>query len=278
MAINLAGLEMKNPVTVASGTFGFGLEFADLVPLEKLGAITTKTVTIKPRKGNPQPRLMEVVNGLVNFIGLQNDGVEYFVSNYLPELKKINTSLIVNIAGESIEEYAQAADILCRQTGISAIEVNISCPNVNKGCIAFGKDPAMTKEVISAVRGSCRLPLIAKLTPNVLDILPIAKAALDGGADILSMINTVQHTTTIPGKNQAISGGLSGPTIKPTALKLIGNVRAAFPGTPIIGMGGIMNTSDAKEFFAAGANAIAVGTANFVDPQIVIGIIRDLES
>jgi dihydroorotate dehydrogenase (NAD+) catalytic subunit len=276
MAINLAGLEMKNPVTVASGTFGFGLEFADLVPLEKLGAITTKTVTIKPRKGNPQPRLMEVEHGLVNSIGLQNDGVEYFIANYLPQLKKIRTALIVNIAGETVEEYAQVADILCRQEGISAIEVNISCPNVKKGCIAFGKDPVMTKEVISAVREACNLPLIAKLTPNVPDITVIAKAALDGGAGILSMINTIQHTTTIPGKNQAMTGGLSGPTIKPTALKLIGQVRAAFPGVPIIGMGGIMGPADAKEFFAAGANAIAVGTANFVDPGIVIRIINDI--
>ena len=276
MAINLAGLEMKNPVTVASGTFGFGLEFADLVPLEKLGAITTKTVTIRPRKGNPQPRLMEVENGLVNSIGLQNDGVEYFIENYLPQLKKIKTALIVNIAGETVEEYAQTADILCRREGISAIEVNISCPNVKKGCLAFGKDPQMTKEVISSVRAVCGLPLIAKLTPNVMDITSIAKAAAEGGADILSMINTVQHTVTIPGKNQAITGGLSGPTIKPAALKLIGLVRAAIPGIPIIGMGGIMSASDAKEFFAAGANAIAVGTANFVDPRIVIGIIEEL--
>ncbi len=276
MAIILAGLEMKNQVTVASGTFGFGLEFADLVPLDKLGAITTKTVTIKPRKGNPQPRLMEVENGLVNSIGLQNDGVEYFIANYLPKLKKIKTALIVNIAGETIEEYVRTAEILCRQDGINAIEVNISCPNVKKGCIAFGKDPAMTKEVISAVRETCKLPLIAKLTPNVADITVIAKAALDGGADILSMINTVQHTTTIPGKSQAITGGLSGPTIKPNALKMISQVRAAFPGTPIIGMGGIMSASDAKEFFAAGANAIAVGTANFVDPGIVIRIIDEI--
>lgn len=276
MAINLAGLEMKNPVTVASGTFGFGLEFADLVPLEKLGAITTKTVTIKPRKGNPQPRLMEVENGLVNYIGLQNDGADYFIANYLPALRQIKTSLIVNIAGETVEEYAKTADLICQQEGISAIEVNISCPNVKKGCIAFGKDPAMTKEVISAVRDACRLPLIAKLTPNVPDITLIAESALEGGADILSMINTVQHTVTIPGKNQAISGGLSGPAIKPTALKLISRVRTAFPGTPIIGMGGIMGTGDAKEFLAAGANAVAVGTANFVDPNIVMSIIRDL--
>ncbi|MFA5103999.1 MAG: dihydroorotate dehydrogenase [Candidatus Margulisiibacteriota bacterium] len=276
MAINLAGLKMKNPVTVASGTFGFGLEFADLVPLHKLGAITTKTLTIKPRKGNPQPRLMEVENGLVNSIGLQNDGVEYFIANYLPELKKIQTSLIVNIAGETVEEYVATVEILCRQEGINAIEVNISCPNVKKGCIAFGKDPVMTKEVISAVREVCKLPLIAKLTPNVSDITVIARAALDGGADILSMINTVQHTVTIPDKNQLITGGLSGPTIKPTALRLINQVRAAFPGIPIIGMGGIMGIKDAKDFFAAGANAIAVGTANFVDPRIVIGIIDSL--
>lgn len=276
MVVKLAGLEMKNPVTVASGTFGFGLEFEDLVPLEKLGAITTKTVTIKPRKGNPQPRLMEVENGLVNSIGLQNNGVEYFIESYLPKLKEIKTSLIVNIAGENVEEYEQVARVLSGHTGISAIEVNISCPNVKKGCMVFGKDPAMTKEVISAVRKACRLPLIAKLTPNVEDITVIAKAAVEAGADILSMINTVQHTAAIPGKKQTITGGLSGPAIKPTALKLIKQVRTKLPDIPIIGMGGIMGPDDAKEFFAAGANAISVGTANFIDPKIVIEIIKSL--
>lgn len=276
MAINLAGLKMKNPVTVASGTFGFGLEFADIVPLEKLGAITTKTITIKPRVGNPQPRIVEVEGGMVNSIGLQNNGAQYFVKHYLPKLRKIKTALIVNIAGETVEEYAEVAAFLSKYKGIDALEVNISCPNVKKGCMMFGKDPVLTKEVISAVRKKTKLPLIAKLTPNVKDISVIAKAAVDGGADIISMINTVQHTAKITGTDKTLTGGLSGPAIKQTALRLIKIVRKSV-NVPIIGMGGIMNSSDAKEFFAAGADAIAVGTANFVDPGTAIRIIGELK-
>ncbi len=275
MAIDLCGLKMKNPVTVASGTFGFGLEYKDIVPIEQLGAITTKTITLKPRKGNPQPRLIEVENGLVNSIGLQNNGVEYFINTYLPELKKINTSLIVNIAGETIEDYANVASILSKESGISALEINISCPNVKKGGIAFGKDPLLTKQVISLIRKETSLPLIAKLTPNTDDILSIAKAAIDAGADILSMINTVQHTVTIPGTAKTLTAGLSGPRIKETALRLIRVVRREF-ASPIIGIGGIMNTKDAKEFFEAGCQAIAVGTANFIDPMTAINIINEI--
>ena len=275
MAVNLVGLKMKNPVTVASGTFGFGLEFIDLVPLEKLGAITTKTITINPRIGNPQPRIVEVDGGMVNSIGLQNNGAKYFVKHYLSALAKINTALIVNIAGESVEEYSQVAAFLSKFKGIDALEVNISCPNVKKGCMLFGKDPSLTKEVISAVRKRTRLPLIAKLTPNVEDISVIAKAAVEGGADIISLINTIQHTVRVPGTDKTLTGGLSGPIIKQTALKLIRIVRKTV-GVPIIGMGGIMNSSDAREFFAAGANVIAVGTANFVDPNTAIKIIKEL--
>lgn len=277
MVVNLNGLLMKNPVTVASGTFGFGLEYADLIPLKKLGAITTKTITLKPRKGNPQPRIFEVKDGVINSIGLQNDGVEYFLKNYLPKLKKIKTSLIVNIGGESIEEYVNLAKILSKQKGIDAIELNISCPNVKKGCIFFGKDPTLTKELISKVKKVCRVPLIAKLTPNVNDITTIAKSAIDGGIDIISMINTVQSSVFIPNKNTTLTGGLSGPIIKPIALKLIKKVRKKFKNIPIIGMGGIMSFSDAVKFFEAGANAIAIGTANFIDPQIIIKIINELE-
>lgn len=276
MEVNLAGLKMKTPVTVASGTFGFGLEFADLVDLNKLGAITTKTLTIKPRKGNPQPRLVEVENGLVNSIGLQNDGIQYFLDNYLPKLIKFNTSIIVNIAGETIEDYLLAIKALKGVKGIHAIEVNISCPNVEKGCMLFGKDPSLTKEVISIVRKETSLPLSAKLTPNVDDIVPVAKAAVEAGADIISMINTVQTTVNIPGTDRTLTAGLSGPAIKPTALKLIKAVRAAMPLIPIIGMGGIMNTADAKEFLSAGATVVAVGTANFVDPRIMMRICEEL--
>lgn len=276
MGVNLAGLKMKVPVTVASGTFGFGLEFADLVDLNKLGAVTTKTLTIKPRKGNPQPRLVEIENGMVNSIGLQNDGIEYFLKNYLPKLRKYDTSIIVNIAGETIEEYALAVKALKGIPGIHAIEANISCPNVEKGCMLFGKDPALTKEVISLLRKGTDLPLIAKLTPNVDDIVPIAKAAVEAGADIISMINTIQTTVNVPGGDKTLTAGMSGPVIKKTALKLISRVRKALPTTPVIGMGGIMCTADAKEFMSAGATAVAVGTANFIDPRIVIRICGEL--
>lgn len=275
--VNLAGLEMKNPVMVASGTFGFGLEFADLVDLNKLGAIVTKTVTLKKREGNPQPRLIEVESGLVNSIGLQNDGVECFIKNYLPKLRKLKTSIIVNIAGETIEEYDLVIKRLAKEKGIHAIEVNISCPNVKKGCIVFGKDPKLTYEVISAARKATKLPLIAKLTPNADDIKVIAKAAVDAGADIISMINTVQTTVNIPGTDKILTAGLSGPAIKKTALRLIKEVRSTI-SAPIIGMGGIMNIDDVREFFKAGADAIAVGTANFIDPSTAIKIINELNN
>ncbi len=280
MGIDLAGLKLKNPVMVASGTFGFGIEFADLVDLNKLGAIVTKTVTLNKREGNPQPRLIEVENGLVNSIGLQNEGVDYFIKNYLPFLRKLDTAVIVNIAGETVEEYARVTGILAKEKGIDAIEVNISCPNVQKGCMAFGKDPDLTKEVIAAAvaaRGNKRLPVIAKLSPNVEDIAVIAKAALKGGADILSMINTVQTTVEIPGTKKTLTAGLSGPAIKETALELIAQVRKEVKA-PIIGMGGIMNALDAREFFKAGANAIAVGTASFVDPRTALRIIEELRA
>lgn len=276
MGINLAGLEMKNPVTVASGTFGFGIEFKDLIDLDLLGAITTKTVTIKPRTGNPQPRIVELENGIVNSIGLQNNGIDYFIKNILPELRKIHTSIIVNIAGETIEEYAEAASVLSKEKGIHALEANISCPNVKKGCMLFGKDKALTKEVVAQIRKNTKLPLIVKLTPNVDDITVIAGAAIEGGADIISMINTVQHTAKIPGTDKTLTGGLSGPAIKQTALKLIKAVKNTF-NIPIIGMGGISNVQDAKEFFEAGASAIAVGTANFLDPQTTMKIIGGLK-
>ena len=278
MKVDLAGLKLKNPVMVASGTFGFGIEFADLVDLNKLGAIVTKTVTFNKRSGNPQPRLVEVENGLVNSIGLQNEGVAYFVKNYLPFLRTLNTAVIVNIAGETVEEYAHVMKILAKETGIDAVEINISCPNVQKGCMVFGKDPGLTKDVISAVvnaRRDIHLPVIAKLSPNVDDITIIARAAIDAGADILSMINTVQTTVDIPGTNKKMTAGLSGPAIKETALRLIKKVRKQVQA-PIIGMGGIMDAFDAKEFLNAGANAVAIGTANFIDPKTALKIIDGL--
>lgn len=277
MGINLGDLALKNPVIAASGTFGYGQEYKDIIDLNKLGAITTKTITLKPRTGNPQPRIIEVKNGIINSIGLQNDGIDYFIKHYLPFLKKLGTSIIVSIAGETPKDYAQLATILNSQKGISALEVNISCPNVKKGCMIFGKDPKLTDEVVRAVRNKTNLPLIVKLTPNTDIIDKIASAAENAGADIISMINTVQKKARIPGSLRYLTAGLSGPAIKATALCMIKKVHKTV-NIPIIGMGGIMNIDDAKEFFAAGAEAIAIGTAIFIDPKIIINIIDALES
>lgn len=299
MGINLNGLKLKNPVITASGTFG--IEYFDLVDPNKLGGITTKTITLKPREGNPQPRIIEVANGIINSIGLQNKGIDNFLKNDLPIMKKMlmrrspkmqnngelaprrpawqnegeKTALIVSIAGQTIKEYSELVQILDKQKGIDAIELNISCPNVSKGCMIFGKDASLTKELISAVRGKTSLPLIAKLTPNTNNIVEIAKAAENAGADIISMINTVQKTIRIKGSNKFLTAGLSGPAIKRIALKLIRRVHKTVK-IPIIGMGGIMNVSDAKEFFRAGVKAIEIGTANFIDPQTSIKIIDAL--
>ena len=275
--INLAGLKLKNPVMPASGTFGYGAEYADFFDLAKLGAIITKTITLKPRVGNPLPRLAEVPFGLVNSIGLQNDGVGYFLHKHLPYLRKIKTNLIVNIAGSTVAEYAKLAKILNRYSAIAALEINISCPNVKKGGMVFGCDPAATQKVIAAVRRETQKPIIAKLTPNVKDITVIAKSAANGGANALSLINTIVHAAPVPGTKKIVRGGLSGPTIKPIALQLVSEAVKAVD-IPVIGIGGIMNTQDALEFLNAGAKAIQVGTANFVNPMTMIEIIEGLSN
>ena len=275
--INLAGLKLKNAVMPASGTFGYGAEYADFFDLSRLGAIVTKTITLKPRAGNPMPRLAEVPNGLVNSIGLQNDGIIHFLKTHLPYLKKIKTNLIVNIAGETVAEYAKITKLLDRYKDIDAFEVNISCPNVKKGGMAFGADPATTAAVIAAVRKATKKPVIAKLTPNVKDITVIAKSAAQGGANALSLINTIVHAAPVPGTKKIVRGGLSGPTIKPIALQLVAEAVKAVD-IPVIGIGGIMNTQDALEFLNAGAKAIQVGTANFVNPMTMIEIIEGLSN
>ncbi len=275
MGLNLAGLKMKNPVTVCSGTFGFGIEMAEFFDISKLGAITTKTITLEPREGNPQPRIAETKDGIINSIGLQNPGSSVFIRDYLPKLRKFKTSLIVNIAGNTVHEYAELAGLLSGLSGISALEINISCPNVKKGCMLFGKSPSMTLDVVSAVRKKTDLPLIAKLTPNTEFISDIAKAAVDGGADIISMINTVSSSAPVTGKGVELTGGGSGPAVKKTALKMIKEVRKHI-SVPIIGMGGIMNSRDARDILDAGADAVAVGTANFIDPLITLKIIKEL--
>ncbi|MEN8134852.1 MAG: dihydroorotate dehydrogenase [Thermodesulfobacteriota bacterium] len=270
------GLRLKNPIMTASGTFGYGSEFADYVNLQRLGAIVVKGISLQPRPGNPPPRIVETSCGMLNAIGLENVGIEKFSSGKMPFLRKIGTPVIVNILGDSIEEYSELAEKLNDIKGISAIEVNISCPNVKKGGVAFGTDPVMVKKVTESVKAKTSLPVIIKLSPNVTDITATARAAEDGGADTVSLINTlmgiaIDHKSRKP-KLANIIGGLSGPAIKPVALRMVWQVANAVK-IPIIGIGGIMSTDDALEFMVAGASAVQVGTANLVDPDTTERII-----
>lgn len=280
LRVNVGGIEMKNPVLTASGTFGFGLEYAPYVDLRALGAVTVKGITLEPRAGNPTPRLWETPAGVLNSIGLQNPGVEAFVRDYLPFLRQQGVTVIVNIAGNTAEEYAAVAGRLEKEEGIAGLEVNISCPNVKQGGLQFGTDPDMAAEVIAAVRASTSRPVIAKLSPNVTDIVAIARRVKEAGADALSLINTllgmaIDVRTRRPALAN-VMGGLSGPAIKPVALRMVWQVAQAVD-LPIIGMGGISNASDALEFILAGATAVAVGTANFVNPRATMEIISGLE-
>jgi dihydroorotate dehydrogenase (NAD+) catalytic subunit len=278
----IAGIKMKNPVMVASGTFGFGKEYAEYIDLNKLGAIVTKSITLKPREGNPPPRLVETPAGMLNSIGLENPGIEGFLAEELPFLAKFDTPIIVNIAGESIEEYAELAKILSRESTVKGLEINISCPNVKKGGMSFGVDPKLTAEVIAQVRKSAlSLPIIAKLTPNVTDITVIAKAAVEAGADALSAINTIlgMAIDIETGKSRlgTLTGGLSGPAIKPIALRMVYEISHTV-NVPVIGIGGIVSGQDAYEFILAGAKAVQVGTANFIDVEAPLKIIKELEA
>lgn len=279
LAVNFAGIELKNPVTVASGTFGYGREYEPFVNPASLGAIIVKGTTLEPRQGNPPPRIMETASGMLNAIGLENPGVEIFINEHLPYLIDQGATVIVNIAGNTVEEYARLAEILDGQKGIAGLELNISCPNVKKGGLQFGTDPVMVKEVVAAVKGSTKLPVIAKLSPNVTDIVEIAWAARDGGADGLSLINTLLGMAIdVERKKPALAnvfGGLSGPAIKPVALRMVYQV-ASEVDLPIMGVGGIMNFKDVLEFLMAGATAVSVGTANFVNPLTTHEILRDL--
>lgn len=279
LARELAGIKIKNPVMVASGTFGWGREYADYLDLNQLGAIVTKSITLQPREGNPPPRIVETPAGMLNSIGLQNEGVEYFLREDLPWLAKFDTPTIVNIAGESEEEYAELARRLDQAEGVKGIEINISCPNVAKGGMAFGVDPAETKKIVAAVRKATRLPLIAKLSPNVTDITLIAKAAVEAGADALSLINTLVgmslDTRTGQSRLGRQTGGLSGPAIRPIALRMVYETARAVK-VPIIGIGGIMTGQDAAEFLLAGARAVQVGTANFVDTTAPLKVLAEL--
>lgn len=276
MAVNIAGMKMKNPVMTASGTFGCGEEYADYVDLTRLGGIVVKGLSLKPRLGNPPPRIMETAAGMLNAVGLQNVGVDAFIEEKLSFLRNYNVAVIANIYGESYTEYAQVAGKLSAAPGVHALEVNVSCPNVKKGGLSFGADPKAAAEVTRRVKAETHLPVIVKLTPNVTDITVIARAVEEAGADAVSLINTLTGMS-IDLKNRTphlknITGGLSGPAIKPVALRMVWQV-AQKVSIPVIGMGGIMTAEDALEFMVAGAKAVQIGTANFINPRATMEII-----
>ena len=277
--INFAGIEMKNPVTVASGTFGHGREFSNFFDLSKLGGIITKWTSLKPKSGNKPPRVCETASGMLNSIGLQNPGVEYFAENDLPFLRKFDTAIIVNACGSTIDEYVELCKIL-NTLDIDGVELNLSCPNVKAGCMAFGNTYEGVKEVTSKVRKVLEKPLIVKLTPNVTNIAEIAKAVEDAGADGVSLINTLLGMKIDINKRKPVlannTGGLSGPAIKPVAVRMVYQVAQAVK-IPILGMGGIINGEDAIEFMLAGASAISIGAGNFISPTTSIDTISQIE-
>jgi dihydroorotate dehydrogenase (NAD+) catalytic subunit len=275
-AVQIGSLKLKNPVMTASGTFGYGEEYADYVDLNCLGGIVVKGLSLNPRLGNPPPRIMETAGGMLNAVGLQNVGVNVFIEEKLPFLRRYNVAVIANIYGESTLEYTQVAGRLSQVQGVHALEINVSCPNVKKGGLCFGADPKAAAEVTRRVRAETDLPVIVKLTPNVTDIAAIAQAVEQAGADAVSLINTLTgmsidlKTKTPRLKN--ITGGLSGPAIKPVALRMVWQV-AQKVAIPVIGIGGIMTAEDALEFMIAGASAVQIGTANFINPCATIEII-----
>ncbi len=278
LAVNIAGVEWATPVTTASGTFGFGLEFSDFLDLNKVGAITTKGTSLFPNSGNKGQRAVETPAGMLNSIGLENPGSEYFLKETLPKLKKYATPVIVNIYGHSVEEYAQVAEKL-DVDGVDMVEINISCPNVKEGGLVFGTDKKCAAQVVKSVKAATSKPVITKLSPNVTDIVEMALAVEDAGTDAISMINTLLGTkidieTQKPVLGNVV-GGLSGPCVKPVAVRMVYQV-AQKVHVPIIGMGGIMNGQDAIEFMLAGASAVAVGTANFVQPDIAETIAQEM--
>lgn len=273
--VNINRLKLKNPVMTASGTFGYGLEFADLVPLDGIGGIIVKGTTLKARQGNDYPRMAETPQGMLNCVGLQNKGVDYFIEHIYPQIKDIDTNIIVNVSGSSPEDYAECAAKLNSLDKVPAIEVNISCPNVKDGGMAFGVTCQGAGSVVKAVRNAYHKTMIVKLSPNVTDIASIAKACEAEGADSVSLINTLMGMAIdIERRKPKLSirtGGLSGPAVKPVAVRMVNDVFHAVK-IPVIGLGGIMNAEDAIEFFMAGATAIEIGTANFIDPQVTIKV------
>ena len=279
MSVNIAGVEWKNPVTVASGTFGSGAEYSEFAELNKLGAVTTKGVANVPWAGNPTPRVAEVYGGMLNAVGLQNPGIELFCKRDIPFLKQYDTKIIVNVCGHSTEEYVEVVKRLANEP-VDLLEINISCPNVKEGGIAFGQDPKAVEAITREMKKYAKQPIIMKLSPNVTDITEMARAAEAGGADALSLINTITGMKIDVNRRKFVlankTGGMSGPAIHPVAVRMVYQTAQAV-NIPIIGMGGIMTAEDAIEMILAGATAISVGTANFVNPGVTMEIVDGIE-
>jgi dihydroorotate dehydrogenase (NAD+) catalytic subunit len=280
LKVNLGKLKLKNPVMTASGTFGYGKEYSEFIDLNKLGALVVKGISLKPMQGNPTPRICETPSGMLNAIGLQNPGLKGFLKHQLPFLKNLKTKVIANILGHSIDDYVQLSERL-ENAGIDGIELNVSCPNVKKGGIAFGTEPRVFEELISNVRKRVKIPLITKLSPNVTDIKLFARIAQDAGTDVISLINTITgmsiDTKTRRPRLANTTGGLSGPAIRPVAVRMVWECYRSVD-IPIIGMGGIISKEDAVEFMLAGASAVAIGTGNFINPEMTMDILEGIKS
>lgn len=278
LSVSLGRLTLKNPVLVASGTFGYAREMAGVVDLARLGGIVPKTVTRTPRAGNPPPRTWETASGMLNAIGLDNDGIEHFIDHHVPYLSTLGTAVIANIAGKSEDDFLEMAAMIGKTTGLAALELNLSCPNVSGGT-DFATDPAVAYRVVRGCRDACGLPLIAKLTPNITDVVPVARAVADAGIDAVSLVNTFVGMAVDWKRRKPIlgnvTGGLSGPAIKPLALRLVWRVARNVP-VPIIGIGGITTLDDVMEFLVAGASAVQLGTVNFFDPTASTRILEGL--
>ena len=280
LSVDIAGVTMKNPVTTGSGTFGSGEEFSEFVDLSKLGAVTTKGVANVPWPGNPTPRVAEVYGGMLNAIGLQNPGINVFVERDVPYLKKAGATIIVNVCGKSEKDYVEVVERLSDEP-VDLLEINVSCPNVKEGGIAFGQDPKALYEITMAVKAKAKQPIIMKLSPNVTDITEMAKAAVDAGSDALSLINTLTGMKIDIERRDFVlankTGGMSGPAIKPVAVRMVYQVANAVD-VPIIGMGGIATAEDALEFIMAGATAVSVGTANFINPATTLEVVDGIKA
>ncbi len=280
LGVTIGNLYFKNPVITASGTFGYGSEFDDFIDVSRLGGIILKGTTLEPREGNPYPRMAETASGMLNTVGLQNKGIDYFEKNIYPKVSLYDTNVIVNVNGSCLDDYVALAEHVNKLDRIPAIELNISCPNVKMGGMAFGTNPASTREVVRAVRAVYSKVLIVKLSPNVTDVTEFARISEEEGADSVSLINTLVgmkiDIRTMKPSLSTITGGLSGPAVKPVALRMVWQVAKAV-SIPVIGLGGIMNASDAIEYFLAGADAVQIGTASFIDPGISVSIIEGIE-